>query len=131
GPDCEFAGAMGKMSWIHRAADGAEIYFLSNQGKKSQEVECTFRVSGKAPELWHADTGEMERAPVWSEKNGRITVPSRFETSGSVFVVFRKDAGKSDHLVAVTVNTPNGKEPVKAPKVEIGKAVYEATDGAG
>jgi len=128
GPDCEFAGAIGKMSWIHRVADGVDIYFLSNQGKKAQEVECTFRVSGKAPELWHADTGEMERAPVWSEKGGRTTVPIRFEPSGSVFVVFRK-AAAGEHLVSVKL--PVGKEPVKVPVVEIKKAVYEAVDGAG
>lgn len=128
GPDCEFAGAVAKMSWIHRVADGVDIYFLSNQGKKSQEVECMFRVSGKAPELWHADTGEMERAPVWSEKGGRTTVPIRFDPAGSVFVVFRK-AAVGEHLVSVKL--PVGREPVKAPTVEIKKAVYEAVDGAG
>jgi len=131
-PDCEFAGAgvKPKMAWIHRVVDGADLYFVSNQKPRSAEVECTFRVSGKVPELWRADTGCMEVAPVWSERDGRITVPIHFEPAGSVFVVFRRAAGDADHLVSV--KPPKGSDADAAePKIEIRKAVYEAVDGAG
>ncbi len=128
-PDCQFSGTAGKMSWIHRAVDGASLYFVSNQMPRSQEIECTFRVAGKEPELWHADTGRIEAAPVWSEHDGRITIPIRFEQSGSVFVVFRRPAGQADHLVALV--RPGEAEARKAPTIEIRKAVYEAADGAG
>ncbi len=74
-PDCEFAGALKpKMAWIHRIEDGADVYFVSNQRPRSQSVDCTFRVSGREPELWHPDSGATELAPVWSEKDGRTTV---------------------------------------------------------
>jgi hypothetical protein len=43
-----------------------DIYFVSNQRRQSDSAECTFRVSGKIPELWHPDTGAIETAPVWS-----------------------------------------------------------------
>ncbi len=132
GPDAEFAGMPGKpkMAWIHRVADGADIYFVSNQKPRAEEVECTFRVTGRAPELWHADTGQMEGAPTWSERDGRTTVPIRFDPSGSVFVVFRARAGNSDHFASMTPPTAEG-QAGGAPKIEIRKAVYEAADGAG
>ncbi len=129
-PDCQFEGATGKLAWIHRTAGDTDIYFLSNQMPRSQEVKCTFRISGRAPELWHADTGTMEPAAMWSSQAGLTSVPIRFEGSGSVFVVFRKAAGEGAHLVAVK-SVPSRAEPVHVPKIEIRKAVYEATDGAG
>jgi hypothetical protein len=112
-----------------------DIYFVSNQRARVETVDATFRVSGKAPELWHPDTGKIEKAPVWTEKQGRVTVPLRFEPAGSVFVVFRKSAAgagvsASPHFVAVSyagAQSPNA----SAPKLEIRRAIYEAIDGAG
>ena len=131
-PDCEFAGTPSrpKMAWIHRAVDSTDVYFVSNQRSCSADVECTFRVTGKAPELWHADTGEMEAAPVWSEHDGRITIPIHFDPAGSVFVVFRTDADRADHFVSVT--RPGAAEAESAiPEIVIRQAFYEAVDGAG
>jgi len=44
----------------------------------------------------------VETAPVWSETDGRVTVPIRFDPAGSVFVVFRRPSLDRDHLVAAT-----------------------------
>jgi Glycosyl hydrolases family 2, sugar binding domain len=46
-------------------------------------------VSGKAPELWHAETGAAEPAS-YRIADGRTTVPLHLEPWGAVFVVFRK-----------------------------------------
>jgi hypothetical protein len=124
--DCAFDG--GGMAWIHRQAAGADLYFVSNQRAESREVQCRFRVSGKTPELWHADTGQIEAAPVWSSADQITTVSAHFDPSGSVFVVFRKSPGP-DHLVAF--KPPPPAESAKPPKIEIRKARYEATDGSG
>ena len=52
-------------------------------------MDATFRVTGKAPELWHAETGKSE--PVsYKIADGRTTVPLNLEAWGTVFVVFRK-----------------------------------------
>jgi len=129
GPDCAFAGATGRMAWIHRNVSGADVYFVSNQKTRSQQVECTFRVSGPVPELWNAETRKVGAAPVWSEHDGVTTVPIRFDPAGSVFVVFRKPADPgTDHIVAV--KGPAEAAP-KTPMIEVTRAVYEATDGAG
>ncbi|MBL8764049.1 MAG: hypothetical protein JNM07_07250 [Phycisphaerae bacterium] len=129
GPDCRFGSVSGKMTWIHRRAGETEIYFLSNQSQRSQDVECSFRVMGKTPELWRADTGEIAAAAVWSARDGRTTLPVRFDASGSVFVVFRNATAASDHLVSVV--PPEAAAPARRPQIEIRAASYEAKDGSG
>ena len=110
-PDFESARPEAKCAWIHRRADDSDIYFVSNQSDASQIVPCTFRVAGKVPELWHADTGKIEAAPAFSEKDGRTTVPISFDPAGSVFVVFRKPSEKVD---AVLSATRNGSDPFES-----------------
>ena len=130
--DCSITAATGKpkTAWIHRIAGDADVYFVSNQKNRPETLTCTFRVTGKAPELWHADTGEMEPAPVWSERDGRTTIPIDFDPFGSVFVVFRPSSKGANHLVAMkTPLTLPADAP--QPKLEIKHAVYEATDGTG
>ncbi|MGA2854842.1 MAG: glycosylhydrolase-like jelly roll fold domain-containing protein, partial [Verrucomicrobiota bacterium] len=89
-------------------------------------ADCTFRVSGKTPELWHPDTGVIEPAPVWSAQDGRTTVRLDFEPAGSVFVIFRHAAAGADHIVAVT--SISSTESSATPKLEIQRAIYAATE---
>lgn len=79
--------------WIHRTDDaGADWYFVSNQGDQRGDVPCTFRVTGRQPELWDAATGMMRDAARYEERDGRTTVQIPFDPRGSWFVVFRKPA---------------------------------------
>lgn len=128
-PDFELAGRSARLTYIHRAVGGADIYFVSNQRATAVEVPCTFRVSGRVPELWRPDTGQREQAPLYADRDGRTTVPLHLDPSGSVFVVFRRKAGSADHAVSV-VRTDGPDAPVP-PTLEIQRAVYEAVDGAG
>jgi len=98
-PDFECHLPPGSIAFIHRRDGDADIYFVSNQREQFESVECTFRVSGKVPEIWHPDTGKIEQAAVWREENGRTTVPLDFDPTGSVFVVFRKKADGNEHIV--------------------------------
>ncbi|MDR1379975.1 MAG: hypothetical protein LBJ47_00675 [Tannerella sp.] len=95
-----------EVRYIHREIGGMDVYFVACSEPAGLEVECTFRVSGRAPEFWHPDTGETETVPVYEEKDGLTSAPIRFGPSGSVFVVFRKPktgsgGGTGDHAVAV------------------------------
>lgn len=130
-PDCRISSASGpsKTAWIHRIDGDADIYFVSNQWPRAQQLDCSFRISGRAPELWHADTGVIEPAPLWHEADGRTIVSIPFDPAGSVFVVFRRPSAGVAHLVALEppADTPG----YAAPKIEILRARYEATDGAG
>ena len=110
---------------IHRGADDTDIYFVSNYQPHDVEAMCDFRVNGRQPELWWPNTGRVEPAAVWQEKDGATSVPLRLEPAGSVFVVFRQRADGFDPFVAVT---RDGKSllPTKgrAPKITVQKAVY-------
>ena len=78
--------------FIHRATDGADIYFVTNHQRRPEDIVASFRVNGKRPELWDAVTGTIVPAPVYEAAAGRVRVPIRLEPSGSVFVVFRAAA---------------------------------------
>jgi hypothetical protein len=130
-PDFQFpsGSAATQLAFTHRSTGEADIYFVSNQRRQFDSAECTFRVSGKIPELWHPDTGVIEPAPVWSAKDGRTTVPLDFDPAGSVFVIFRRPADSVDHVVAAGGGASATLS--ATPKVEIQHAVYAAADGAG
>jgi len=94
-PDFEFAGATkdAELQFIHRRTADAQIYFISNQKERFEELECTFRVNGRIPELWDPDSGRMVASAVYEQRDGRTKLPLRFDPYGSVFVLFRKPAG--------------------------------------
>ena len=122
-PDFEWSSPSdAKLLYIHRSDRNAEIYFVSNQRDHFDSAECTFRVAGKEPELWHPDTGVMEAAPVWREEKGRTIVPLQFDPSGSVFVVFRKRAA-ANHAVSASADAPD-KTSTHVPQLVIHSAVY-------
>ncbi|MCC6444876.1 MAG: hypothetical protein IT210_15640 [Armatimonadetes bacterium] len=130
-PDFRFASPSPdtQLVYIHRQAAGADIYFVSNQQYRPVQAECTFRIGGKAPELWHPDTGRTETAPVYREQGGVTTIPLRFDPAGSVFVVFRRSSQGTDHLISVARSGPSVRQP--RPGLQIRKAFYEAADGRG
>jgi len=80
----------GKMLFTHRSAPGAEIYFLCNQTAQPADVTPTFRICGLAPEVWRADTGEVERPAVFDSDGSSLRLPLHLDPVGSVFVVFRE-----------------------------------------
>jgi hypothetical protein len=88
----------------HRTSPDADIYFVANLAEIRQNIEVSFRIFGKQPELWQAEDGAISGAHVWSEKEGRTTVELNLKGTQSVFVVFRKPAPNSDHLVSVLVS---------------------------
>jgi hypothetical protein len=92
------AGPERKVMFVHRHLSDGEVYFLLNRTERSQDLNAIFRVSGKLPQLWHADTGEID--PVsYRIENGHTTVPLHLDPNESVFVVFRQPASEQ----AVTV----------------------------
>lgn len=90
-PDFEFSGAApdANLDAIHRRIDGAEVYFVANRQARPEQVQATFRIAGRTPELWDAVTGERRPAAAFAVKEGRTTLPLEFASCGSWFVVFR------------------------------------------
>ncbi len=81
-----------RIAFVHRKLADGDVYFLDNRNDRDETIDATFRVAGKAPDLWHAETGKSEPAS-YVIANGRTTVPLHLEPWGTVFVVFRKPAG--------------------------------------
>jgi hypothetical protein len=79
------------LAFVHRALRDGDIYWVVNGNTRPETVEASFRVTGKAPELWHAETGAVEPAS-YLVANGRTVVPLRLSPDDAVFVVFRKPA---------------------------------------
>ena len=118
------------LRFIHRTTGDTEIYFVANLQSAEFTTVCSFRVAGKTPELWWPQNGRIEPAAMWMENGGVTRVSIPFEPSGSVFVVFRKSAEKSDSVVQVK---RDGKEILSATpeppiKIVIRKALYGILD---
>jgi hypothetical protein len=94
-----------RIVFVHRKLAGGDIYFLDNRNDRDETFDATFRVTGKAPELWHAETGKTEPAS-YTIANGRTTVPLHLEPWGTVFVVFRKPATAPSRTLAHTRRRP-------------------------
>ena len=77
-----------EVPWIRRKVGEDDWYFVSNQRNKALKVTASFRVHGKIPELWYADSGTSEPARAWTIKDGRTEVELEFAPRGSVFVRF-------------------------------------------
>ncbi|HEY1895677.1 MAG TPA: glycosyl hydrolase, partial [Terracidiphilus sp.] len=83
-----------RLLFVHRKLQDGDLYFLDNRGDNDSTVDASFRVTGKAPELWYAETGTSK--PVsYKIADGRTTVPLHLEPWGTVFVVFRKATSES------------------------------------
>ncbi len=93
-----------RILFVHRTLPDGDIYFLDNRSDRDETVDASFRVTGKAPELWYAETGKAEPAS-YSIADGRTTVPLHFEPWGTVFVVFRKPAKATSLALPKTVET--------------------------
>jgi hypothetical protein len=90
-PDAVFEGAESgaQLRYVHRSLEGADLYFVASDSEATQTIEASFRMSGKAPEIWHATTGERMPASYRIEGN-RTTVPLKLDPYDAVFVVFEQ-----------------------------------------
>lgn len=79
-------------AWTHRAGEGTDIYFISNQKNESRKVTVSLRCSGRQPELWNPVTGEIKDAAVWNESDDRTEISLDLAANESVFVVFQRQA---------------------------------------
>jgi hypothetical protein len=76
------------IAWTHRSGEEADVYFISNQEEAEREVEISFRISGRFPELWQAVDGTVSKPKIVTFSEGRTLVTLKLHPNGSVFVVF-------------------------------------------
>jgi len=105
-PDFEYTKPMSttKIMFVHRKLNDAEIYWVNNRTNNAQNIKTTFRVEGKVPELWHAETGEIEDVS-YKISDGCTTVPLNLAANDAVFVVFRTKAVAQSKVVPQPTET--------------------------
>jgi hypothetical protein len=84
-----------ELMFVHRKLPSGEIYFVNNRKDRVEDLDVTFRVEGKTPELWHADTGKVEHAS-YRVVDGRTTIPLHLDPNDAVFVLFRKPTSNTN-----------------------------------
>ncbi len=88
--------------WIHRRSEGCDWYFVATPNDEERVITCSFRQTGRVPEIWDAETGAIGEAPKWREEGGRTIVEVAMRPNGSAFVVFpEKPTPKRGELFAV------------------------------
>jgi hypothetical protein len=78
------------VSAIHRRSDKADVWFVANLERTGGEAQCSFKVTGRQPELWDAVTGTRRELPDFQDNGSETTLTLEFAPSESWFVVFRK-----------------------------------------
>ena len=88
--------------FVHRHWADGDDWFVVNRLQTPITTEAHFRVTGKVPELWHAETGRSE--PVsYRIVGGETIVPLMLDGEGAVHVVFCKAAGAASATAATPV----------------------------
>jgi hypothetical protein len=95
-PDFEYTKPQdnSQLLYVHRKLPGGDIYWVNNRNDRNETVKATFRMSGKLPQIWHPETGDMEPAS-YKIENNRTTVLLNLTPNDAVFVVFLSDAQKN------------------------------------
>ncbi len=105
-PDFDYAkhSSDSDVQFAHRKLTNGDIYFLDNRSEHNEIIDATFRVTGRQPELWRAETGASEPAS-FTVADGRTTVPLQLEPWGTVFVVFGKPTSEKSHAIPKKLET--------------------------
>lgn len=88
-----------------RAGQGADIYWLNNRSENPTNAEVSFRVTGKVPEIWNPQTGQVEKVS-YQIKDGRTIVPLKFESWDAFFIIFKDKATANSYTKAATTEAP-------------------------
>ena len=96
-----------RLLFVHRQVRDIDLYWINNRLSKTEDIEATFRVTGKTAEIWHPETGIIEQAS-YNIENTFTQVPLHLKSNDAVFVVFRKKTNKKARAI------PQPKEQVLA-----------------
>lgn len=89
-PQFHFEGAAdASIPFVHRRLPDGDSFFLVNRQNREEIIKAHFRVTGKIPELWRAETGKIEALP-YIVAGGETVVPITLAAEESAHIVFRQ-----------------------------------------
>jgi hypothetical protein len=91
--------------FVHRRLADGDLYFVDNRRDREAHIEARFRVVGKAPEFWHADSGVIEPAS-YRQEGDRTVVPMNLDPNDAVFVIFRKSTTRTEREIEGVIREP-------------------------
>jgi len=97
----------GPFEYTHRRDADTDIYFLLGSG----QAACTFRVSGRQPELWDAVHGTIKTVPFETTPDSRTRLTLDLPEHGSIFVVFRNSPTPSAETLKPETRNPEPQKP--------------------
>jgi alpha-L-rhamnosidase/F5/8 type C domain len=92
------------LRFVHRKLTDGEVYFVDNHQNQRTQSSISFRVNGKVPELWHADTGAHEAISYRMDRS-RTQVSLTLDAHETAFVVFRKDTAITHRTIPAKTET--------------------------
>ncbi len=99
------ASADSEVLFLHRTLPDGDLYFVNNRKDRAESLVARFRVTGKAPEIWRADTGAI--APASYRMEGEHTLVSLdMAADESFFVVFREPTKETTRFVEKPTLSP-------------------------
>lgn len=100
----DFAISKKQIRYIHRKIGDGDIYFFASQSQQPEEATLSFRVTGKAPELWDPATGERTHLTHYTDDGKTTTIQLKLDPYDSRLVVFRQ----VDYRAMLTKLTKDG-----------------------
>ncbi len=108
-PDFSYTGPQddSQILYVHRQLADGDIYWVNNRRDRYQQVDATFRTTGREAEIWNPETGEITRVS-FSMENGKTTVPLNLKPHDAVFVVFRNKTKSPSYVAPGRTETSAG-----------------------
>ena len=75
--------------WIHRRDGETDIYFVANTKDSTLMPHVTITGTGRLPEVWDPETGNMSEADIWKMVDGKTQVTLNLTARRALFLVFR------------------------------------------
>lgn len=84
----DFTGDAGKLDFIHRKTDVADIYFIRNKTDSNIIEDCQFRSIGKQVEFWDPVSGQQYCIKNVETSDAKTKLTLRLPPYGSGFIIF-------------------------------------------
>lgn len=91
-PDFRCTSSDEHLDYFHRQTDQEDIFFVVNRRDDVANTRCSFRVTGRHPEIWDAVTGNRGVAKHVVDRTDCTELVLNLPPNGSCFVVFRESS---------------------------------------